>query len=262
MGTSVVSSITRMGTIEPFELQVSRGQITGHRLVMMNGYNTDIDTAWESLWPVGGFINYPAAALQMKVSSSSANDTSAGTGARTVLLSGLDANYAEISEVVTLNGQTAVTTTNSFLRINGFTTATAGSGLANAGDIYVGTGVVTAGVPATPYDVIPAGFNIRQTHAYTIPAGYTGYTVAARFTLAQVSGTSAVWARLTQTGTDGIKKALSVAQLNNGPLVLPIGAPLPIPEKTTIAGEGMGDAVNNYCASFSQLILVANNGQA
>jgi hypothetical protein len=61
--------------------------------------------------PVGD-LSYAAAALQMTVSSSSASDTSAGTGARTVLITGLNANYAVISESVTMNGQTAVTTTN------------------------------------------------------------------------------------------------------------------------------------------------------
>jgi hypothetical protein len=227
---------------------------------MISGYNPDVDTTWENLWAAGGLINYPAAALQMKVSSSSANDTAAGTGTRSVTITGLDEDYNEIVETIALNGQTAVTTTNSFLRINNFTTATAGSGLTNAGDVYIGTGVVTAGVPATIYDMMPAGFNIHQTHAYTIPAGYTGYTVASRFTLAQVSGTELAWARLTQTGPDGIKRALTTAQLNNGVLALPIGAPLPIPEKTTIAGEGMGRANDNFCASFTQVILVKNSG--
>ena len=262
MSTSVVSSISRMGTIEPFELQLSRGQITGHKLVTISGYNPDIDTTWESLIPSGGFIAYPATAVQMKVSSSSASDTAAGVGARTVTITGLDGNWNELSETVTLNGQTTVLTTSLFFRVNGLSVASAGTSLANVGDIYFGNGVVTAGVPATIYDMIPAGFNNRQTHAYSVPAGYTGYIVAARFVMAQSAGADIVWARLTTTNSDNIKRSAAVAQLNNGVLPLTISMPIPVPEKTTIAGEGLGNAANNFCSSLFQIVLISNNGQA
>lgn len=257
--TTPYISQTQYGKNEAFELQVSRGQVQGHSAVTFSGYNTDIDTTWESLIPSGGVIVYPTSAEQMKVSSSSANDTAAGTGARTITITGLDASWNEISEVVTMNGQTAVLTTNSFLRINGLSVTTADGLLANAGNIYVGNGVVTAGVPATIYDMIPAGFNNRQTHAYTIPANYTGYIVSARFVTAQTAGSDAVWARLTMTNSDGIKRSTSVAQMNNGILILPVGVPIRVTEKTTIAGEGMGNAANNSCSSVVQLILVKNS---
>ena len=79
-----ISSITRQGAFEPFELQVSRNQIMGHRVVNVFGYNADIDTALETVWPQGGVLTRPAAALVMTVSSSSTDDDAAGTGARTV----------------------------------------------------------------------------------------------------------------------------------------------------------------------------------
>jgi hypothetical protein len=82
----------------------------------------------ETIWAEGGLYSYLTAATVLKVSSSSVNDTSAGTGARTVELSGLDADYNEISELVTLNGQTPVNTTKLFLRINRMVVRSAGSG--------------------------------------------------------------------------------------------------------------------------------------
>jgi len=91
----IYSSVSRQGAYEPFELQVARGQIQAHSVVTIAGYNSDVDTAWEMITPVGN-LSYPAAALQMTVSSADADDTSAGTGARTVLITGLDANYALI----------------------------------------------------------------------------------------------------------------------------------------------------------------------
>ena len=58
-----------------------------------------------------------SAATVLKVSSSSTADDEGSTGAETVELFGLDADYNEINETVTLDGQTAVNTTKEYLRI-------------------------------------------------------------------------------------------------------------------------------------------------
>jgi len=131
-----VSSISRIGTSEPFELQVARGQIAYHESIYKFGNNPEVADSVETVWPQGGLYSYLTSASVLKVSSSSTDDTSAGTGARTVELFGLDGDYNEISEVVTLNGQTAVNTTQSYLRINRMVVRSAGSGGANAGIIY------------------------------------------------------------------------------------------------------------------------------
>jgi len=255
MGT--YSSATRQGAYEPFELQVARGQIQAHSVVTIAGYNSDVDTAWEMITPVGN-LSYPAAALQMTVSSADADDTSAGTGARTVLITGLDANYAVISETVTMNGQTAVTTTNSFLRINSMLVTTAGTSLANEGIIYIGTGTVTSGVPATIYNVIAAGFNNATSSQYTVPAGYTGYLAVARIGLAQDAGTTLITARTRFVGTNGIALTGPVIVTNNGISTIDFPYPIAIAEKTRIQGEAIGGAVDNEAAGFFELILIKN----
>jgi hypothetical protein len=195
-------SITQNGRNEPWELQVSRGQISWHQPVVIFGYNPDIDTSVETVWPQGGLLSFPASALQLSVSSSSADDTALGTGARTVYLEGLDANHNTISETVTLSGQTAVTTTESYLHINNCYVQTAGSGNTAAGTIYFGTGTVTAGVPATIYDVIAFDYNARVTGSYTVPAGYTAYVSQGLFSSGQASGSNAVTGRLMTRGTN------------------------------------------------------------
>jgi len=259
--SSIISSISRQGAYEPFELQVSRGQIAGHRALTVFGYNADIDTAEETVWPDGGIAPRPAAALQMKVSSSDANDASAGTGARTVVVAGLDANYNEITEVVTLNGQTAVTTTASFLRVNSLTVATAGSGLANAGVIYIGTGVVTAGVPATIYNLIAVGYNVTTSALYTVPANYTAYVLAGGVTAAQVGGTNPITAKLVTTPASGIRYAAAVTTLNNGVNDYMFVAPIVVAEKTDLEATAIGKGSNNEVSAFFNLILIKNNGQ-
>jgi hypothetical protein len=255
MGT--YSSATRQGAYEPFELQVSRGQIQAHSVVTVAGYNSDVDQSWEMITPVGN-LSYPAAALQMTVSSADSDDTSAGTGARTVLIIGLDANYAVISETVTMNGQTAVTTTNSFLRINSMLVTTAGSSLANEGIIYIGTGTVTSGVPATIYNVIASGFNNATSSQYTVPAGYTGYLAVARIGLAQDAGTTLITARTRFVGTNGIPLTGPVIVTNNGISTIDFPYPIAIAEKTRIQGEAIGGADNNEAAGFFELVLIKN----
>ena len=171
-----VSSITRVGTSEPFELQASRSQVSYHNTLFKYGYNSDILNVNETIWDGGGLYAYPASAAVMHVSSSSTNDTSAGTGARTVFIQGLDADYNLLSETVTLNGQTQVATTGSYLRVFRAYVDTAGSGGTNAGDIYVGTSGATAGVPTgTFYAKIVAGEAQTLMAVYTVPAGHTLY---------------------------------------------------------------------------------------
>jgi len=179
-----LNSISRLGTSEPFELQVARGQIGWHEPLFKFGFNPDVDDSLETVWAEGGIYGYLSSATTLKVSSSSANDTSAGTGARTVTLTGLDANYDELTETVTLSGQTAVDTTNSFIRINRMIVNTAGTGEQNAGVIYAGTGTVTAGVPANKYATIAVGDNQTLMGLWTVPRGYTAYLTQSHITVA------------------------------------------------------------------------------
>lgn len=256
--STILSSITRQGTFEPFGLQVSRGQIAGHSTVIVFGYNADVDTTEESVWPDGGTVPHPTTASVLKISSSSTDDTSAGTGARTVYIEGLDGDYAVVSETVTLNGQTAVNTTNEYMYVNSFYVLTVGSGGANAGNINAGTGTVTAGVPAVLYDIIATGFNNRTTGHYCVPAGYTGYLVQGQLTAGQASGSTSITAKLTQHGTDGLVRVAAITTLNNGVASYNFEMPIQIPEKNCIGAQAVGSSANNSVSSYFNIVLIKN----
>lgn len=258
--TVTTPSITQNGRFEPFELQVARGQVFGHRGVTVFGYNPDVDTSRVTVWPYTGIIPLPAVALRMKVSSSSADDTANGTGARTVYVEGLDANHNEISETVTLNGQTAVLTTQFFLHINNAYVATAGSSLSAAGDIYFGDGVVTAGVPTTVYDLIKFDYNQRITGSYTIPAGYTAYLSQGLFSAGQPGGNAQVSGRLMTVGADGIRRTAAITTVNNGSADYVFEYPEMIPEKTTLEATAQASSNNNAASAMFILLLVKNDG--
>jgi hypothetical protein len=256
--STVISSITRQGTFEPFGLQVSRGQIQGHSSVIVFGYNSDVDTSEESVWPAGGTIPHPTSASVLKISSSDANDTSAGTGAQTVFIEGLDGNFAVVSETVTLNGQTAVNTTNSYLYVNRFYVVSVGSGGVNAGNINAGTGTVTSGVPAVLYDIIATGYNNRTTGHYCVPAGYTAYMTEGIFSSGQSSGSTAVTGFLKQHGPDNILRVGAVATVNNSAAVFVFEQPYIIPEKNCVGATAIGASANNAVSSYFNIILIKN----
>jgi hypothetical protein len=254
--STTISSITRQGAFEPFDLQVARGQIQGHRNVTVFGFNPDVDTTQVSVWPLPSLITFPASAIQMTVSSTSASDAAAGTGARTIVVQGLDTNYNEVSETVTLNGQTAVTMTASLLRVNYAYVATAGSSNSAVGDIYIGTGTVTAGVPATAYDIIKLDYNNTTTGSYTIPAGYTGYVSQGLFSTGQAGGSNAVQGRLLSRGLNNIRMTAAITTINNGVANYVFEYPLAIPEKTTLEATAIGSSSNNAVSSLFILVLV------
>lgn len=252
-----ISSITRFGRTEPFGLQVSRGQIAWHEAVAVWGYNPDIDTTIETVWGNGGIIAFPVAAGTMNVSSTSTSDTSAGTGAQSIVIYGLDGSHNRIEETVALNGQTTVTTTKQFLHINYIAVATAGSGKENAGTVYVGSGVNTLGVPATVYGVVYTGLNASTTACYTIPAGYTGYIVNGGISLGQESGSTGVTGYLlTRDPTLDIARVVAVTSFNNGVAEYNFSLPLEVPEKYTVEARAIGKSNNNIVSAHYQILLV------
>jgi hypothetical protein len=165
---AIVSSISRFGLIEPVDLQIARGQITGHSTVNIYGYGSAITTATIPAWENATAYTFPVAATTMNlVSTVNTGGDKTGT---TILIQGLDANYAAISETLTLNGTTNVVTTKSFLRINNISVASVTSGAAP-------TGVITLKdlTDTTTYAQIAASFGRSQMSIYTVPAGNTFY---------------------------------------------------------------------------------------
>ncbi len=100
------------------------------------GNNTDIDIGTEIVRSLAGTTpSTITAATTFTFVSSSANDTSAGTGARSLVVYYLDSNRVAQIGVVTLNGTTPVVSAFSGLAINRISIYLAGSGQTNAGTI-------------------------------------------------------------------------------------------------------------------------------
>lgn len=253
------SSITRTGKNEPWELQVSRGQISWHKTLFKFGANPDINGTEETIWSQGGAYAYPSAATVMKVSSSSTNDAAAGTGARTVAVYGLDADYNEINEIVSLNGQTAVNTTKTYIRVFRAFVVTAGSGGTAAGTIYVGTGVVTLGVPATVYASIPLGDNQTTMALWTVPAGYTAYMLGGKFSASSNNDTHTVLGKFVVRPFGGVFRNAADVTVNNGYVNYNFILPLAVPEKSDIETRAIALSGSNFYVTASFEIIYIKN---
>ena len=168
----------------PFKDAVALGKVPFWRTFRKFGMNDTVPaTGTEEIWPVGTTKVWPTAAAVLSTVSSSAADSAAGIGTRSIIIEGLDANYDEITETVALNGTSAVTTTQSFFRVNRAYGATAGSNEINVGDI-------TISLSGDPQAYIEA--NEGQTHQthYTVPAGHVMLIDSFHVGVGRMSGSS------------------------------------------------------------------------
>ena len=160
-----------------FYLAVAKGDFTGYAKVSKFGRNPGVKSAdYESIWDGTNLYPWPTAAETLNVVSTDADDTSAGTGARTVEIEGLNSSWAVITETVSMNGTTNVTTTNSFLRVYRARVVTAGSSGVNEGTITM-TNTTSSNVIGQ-ISVDNSGFGQTLMAIYTIPAGKTGYLIS------------------------------------------------------------------------------------
>ena len=166
-------SMTQHGRHEPFELQVSRGQIPYHAPANIFAYGTTPATAnlFRTVWENMATTDYvfPTSASTMTLVSTVAGDTA------TITITGLDASYNILTENLVLNGTTGVTTVNSYFRINNISVS--------VGSATNPTGVVTLSVSSTVYAQIntatvsgsTTSIGTSQMGVYTVPNGYTFY---------------------------------------------------------------------------------------
>ena len=170
-------------------LEISAGNVKNILYVTKFGYNGDIDTGTipEDIWSNGGtYTGHSTETETIEVFSSDANDTSAGTGARTIRISGLKSSTSEEYETedFILNGITAVTSVNTWYRVNSAYVLTAGSSGSNSGIITCRHTTTTANV----FFTIPALKNQTLVAVYTIPFNRRGFINRINFNMVLASG--------------------------------------------------------------------------
>ena len=142
-----------------WEAAVALGKTKGNEAWNIFGYSTAATGDLKAMWYKVADYVFPPAAQIMQVKSDNASDT------MNLLISGLDANYDRIQEVVTLNGTSIVSTTKEYLRLN-LAIILAGS---NAGTIDIGDDL--GGSPTYYKGIRPQDGRCQDSFS-TIPRGY------------------------------------------------------------------------------------------
>jgi len=222
---------------------------------IISGFNPDVDSGStpEDIWDNGGLYPFQAAAVSLELLSDNAADAAAGTGARSVIIFGLDANYAEQNEIVVPNGVAAVALTKQYLRINCVQVLTSGSNFTNVGTLTLRV----PGPGATLAKILPNAGS-TQMAIYTVPAGKKAYITALNTTITKGSGTDsgrvAIFIRpFGLSWYTGIQVAVNEA----GPAgILAPPAWVPIPAKTDIRATAISVNATNLelIAAFQMAI--------
>ena len=155
--------------LEDEGIHIARGAIYEVSHINKFGYNASVGSSYEPITDLGT-NNLPTTAAVVSVVSASTADDEGSTGAEKVEIQGLDANYALQTEVVTMNGTSAVTTTNTFIRVFRMRVTQAGTGEINAGNI-------TASIGGSDVARILADQGQTLMAVYTVPAGKKAYLV-------------------------------------------------------------------------------------
>lgn len=195
--------------------------------VQVVGANAAIGTSFTIVADTVG-VAIPSAASTIEVVSTSTSDAAAGTGIRTVRVTGLDANYAALTEDFTLDGTTAAVSTGSFLRINLVKALTAGSGGAAAGTIDVRSGA------GTIFARITLGENESKTALYTVAAG--DFAEINDIFVSAVTQPAKFLVKVRPYG--GVFETVKAANVSGNASLLPSGHVLTIPPKADVAIYG------------------------
>ena len=247
MVNHVAPSVSQFGLFEPFDLQLSRGQIFGHKRLLKFGYNALIQEVEETIWEHGGLYVYPTSALTMTATSS----LGATDSAVTLTASGLDVNYNEISENLVLSGDGTATTTKQFFRINRvFVTGPKAL-----------TGVVSFINNGTTYASLNSD-NQTLMALWTVPAGYTAYVIQTDVTVLTETNNKFGTIRLVTRLPGSVFRTQDMFSAQNSDVTRSYSLPLPILEKTDIEFRAIGSSVNSnlrVSATF-EIVYIQNDG--
>jgi len=177
-----VSSVTQRGKTEPFELQVSRGDIANHSPLNIFGYGLNSATAnvfvtpWENA-PTTNYV-FPVSPQVMYLASAG-GATDAGV---LINISGVDGNYNAISETLALGSSSAtgVATAKTYWRINNISTSLSSPSsptgqVTLANQATVSSAVVYAQINTTTYNGATVTIGTSQMAVYTVAANNSLY---------------------------------------------------------------------------------------
>ena len=124
-----------------FGLEVSKGNVPSHSVIQKFGRNSSVGATFVPIC-LSGFYRTPTSNTSLEVVSTSINDTSTGTGARSIYYEGLqesDGELVVVSNTVSLNGTTAVALPDSLIRLYRWYVYSSGTYASQSAGSHAGT---------------------------------------------------------------------------------------------------------------------------
>tara|TARA_R110001632_G_scaffold189540_1_gene310081 strand:+ start:137 stop:907 length:771 start_codon:yes stop_codon:yes gene_type:complete len=217
-----------------FHVEVSKGLVPKHSTINKFGYNLDIDTGTdpETVWSAGGLYTFPTSADTLKIVSNDVDDNGTGTtGALTIKVQGLDANYDVIEEDFTLNGQTAVTGDKEFLRVYRAFVTSAGSSEHNEGVITINNSDDSITLAE-----IPVERSQTQMAVYTVPRGHKAYitNISAAIVKSGANRHASIGVYIRKNGVKKLIQQLAIETSGSTTFNKTYTMPLALEEKTDV----------------------------
>ena len=230
----------------PYFIQVSRGLVDGHKRLFKFGHNPVIQDISETIWDAGGLYTYPSSAVAMTVTSG-AGATDNGVA---ITVQGLDGDYNEVSEEVTLASTGTATTTQTFLRVyrafvSGSQAITANTTIANGG---------------TTYAQINTDENQTLMALWTVPAGYTAYLLDTKITAFTEQNNKVATINIYARRENGVFRTADKFDVFAAAITQNYKCPIPFPEKTDIEVRAVATSSNAdlRVAAGLDIIYIAN----
>jgi hypothetical protein len=218
--------------------EIATGEIDNATAIDKFGLNPSVSTSYETIWDAGAIYAYPSSAVAMTVTSASG----ASDNGVEVTIIGLDADYDETQQTVTLGGLGVATTTQTFIRVF---RAFVSSGQA-------ATGVLDIDNSGTVYAQIQPDFQQTMMALYTIPAGYVGYLVSGNLSSTKDKD---ITAKLMMREVGGAFRVKGLVLSPGTPFQRQWVIPQAIPEKTDIEVRAKVGATGPVAAGF-EIVLV------
>lgn len=221
------------------EWLIATGEIDDVDYINKFGYNDSVSTSWETVWDGNNTYTYIASAGTAVVTSSDTDDNGG-----TVLVSGLNSAYEEVSETLTIGGSAGSV---EFYRVFRAQMVTANTGTENQG-------TVTVTVDSKSAAIISPEIGQTLMAIYTVPTGKTGY-------LLQVDAGSSKdlehEIRLVIKHNGGVWNTKTYHTQRGGFNSLRFEVPISIPAESDVEIKVKGSATSSVSAAF-ELILVDN----
>lgn len=237
-------------------IEIAIGSIPRYSSVHKYGKDTGIASTYGDVWNYAGNITFLSSTTTLSAVSTNAADNGAGLGARTLVVQGVDGNFQEYKETITLSGTTPVALNGNtgLRRVNRMYVSETGKyDGSNVGNIIVSS---TAGQVQS---YIAAGEGQAQMSIFTIPAGKVGVLTSFQGTSNPGTTKTADFRILRRNNSlDGKIHSIRLADEFlgiEGTILKTYGSPVVLQEMTDIWVQAKGASTPDVTATFDIVLI-------